>query len=152
MAQPQMVYSFKDVHATLTGPGGTVAVGNNAGISEEGIRIEPTEEKDVMKQGADGSIAHSLRATKSGRVIISILKTSPTNAQLMALYNFQIQSSANWAQNTLVISNTTTQDVCTCQQVAFTRLPPNVYSKDAGIIEWEFNCSQIDTVLGSVLI
>lgn len=153
MPQPQMVYSFKDVHATLTGPGTTgIALGADAGVAEEGIRYEMTEDKDAMKQGADGAIAHSLRGTKSGRVTVSILKTSPTNNLLQTLFNFQSQSSLNWAQGVLIISNIAVGDTVTCQGVAFVRQPPNLYTKDAGIVEWEFYASQIDVVLGSVLI
>lgn len=152
MAQPQVVYSFRDVHATLTGPGGVVPLGSDAGVSEEGIRYEATEEKDIMKQGADGSIAHSLRGTKSGHITVSFLKTSPTNNLLQTLYNFQIQSSLNWAQNTLVISNIATGDTVTCQGVAFSRLPSNLFAKDAGIIEWEFYAAQIDVQLGAALV
>lgn len=153
MAQPQMVYSFKDVHATLTGPGTTgIAVGADAGAAEEGIRYEMTEDKDVMKQGADGSIAHSLRGTRSGRLTISVLKTSFTNQLLQALFNFQSQSSLNWAQNVLVVSNIANGDTITCQGVAFVRQPANTFAKDATLIDWEFYCSSIDVVLGSSLI
>lgn len=151
MAQPQLVYSFKDVRATLIGPGGTVPLGNDAGIAEEGITVDPNEEIDGMRIGADGSGAHSLRANKAGKITIRILKTSPTNALLQTMLNFQRISSLNWAQNVLVITNIATGDNYTCTGVAFLRQPPNTFAKDAGMIDWEFNATVVDPNLGTVL-
>jgi len=151
MPQPQLVYSFKDVHATIAGPGGTVPLGNNAGIEEGGITVEPQEEIGSLKIGADGSPAHSLKATKAAKITVRVLKTSPTNALLQAMFNFQRTSSLNWGQNTLVISNIATGDVYTNQFVAFLRQPPNTYAKEAGAIDWEFLVGQLDVNLGAQL-
>lgn len=149
--QQQMVYSFLDVHATLTGPGGTVPIGKNAGVDEGGITIEAIEETDHMRIGADGSPAHSLRGTKAAKVTVRVLKTSPTNAQLQQLFSFQRASSLNWGQNTLVITNIATGDNYTCQFVAFIRQPSNTFAKDASTIDWEFNVGIMDASLGSIL-
>lgn len=151
MPQPQMVYSFKDFRATLTGPGGTVPLGNDAGVAEEGITIEAIEEIGNLRIGADGSPAHSLRATKAAKCTVRVLKTSPTNAFLQTMLNFQRTSSLNWGQNVLVLTNIATGDNYTNQFVAFTRQPGNTYAKDAGVIDWEFIIGQLDVNLGAVL-
>jgi hypothetical protein len=144
-------YAFTDVQATLQGPGGTIALGSGAGAAEEGISIEAVEETDTMHIGADGKVAHSLHASRAAKVIVRLLKTSPVNNLLQTMYNFQRTSSSLWGQSTLLISNLAFGDVYTCQGVAFTRLPRNNYSKEAGAIEWEFNVSQMDPNLGTLI-
>ena len=141
-------YSFKDVVATITGPGGVVNFGYGAGIAEEGITLEPTDDKDAMVIGADGTPMHTLRAAKSGTATVRVLKTSPTNALLQAMYDFQTLSSANWGQNIIVVANNAAGDVTTCRSVAFKRVAGNAYAKDAAMMEWAFNCGEMDRLLG----
>ena len=62
-----MVYSFEDVQATLNGPGGSISLGAGAGNAQEGISFEFLDDKDGMLIGADGSVVHSLRASKAAR-------------------------------------------------------------------------------------
>lgn len=141
-------YSFLDVQAAIVGPGGSFSLGAGAGVADEGITIDPSEELNNMTIGADGSGVHSLHADKSGRVTVRLLKTSPTNALLGAMLAFQRTSAANHGQNTITITNTVTGDVVTCQQVAFARVPTNTYAKDAGMNEWNFHAIVIDTGFG----
>jgi hypothetical protein len=56
------VYSFLDVSATISGPGGTFSIGSDAGVAEEGITTAYTGEKNTMTIGADGAGMHSLHA------------------------------------------------------------------------------------------
>lgn len=142
-------YSFLDVVAALVGPGGAINLGAGAGNSEEGITITPTEDIDTMTIGADGSVMHSLHANKSGSVTVNLLKTSPVNQRLALMYALQTASGANHGQNTISISNTTTGDVVTCQQVAFKKAPDLTYSKEGGMNEWSFNAGIIDRSLGA---
>ena len=82
-------YSFLDVQAAISGPGGNFPLaGDESGNSEEGITIEPTGDKNIMTVGADGSVMHSLKGDRSGTVTVRLLKTSTINAALQALYNF----------------------------------------------------------------
>ena len=143
-------YSFLEVNASLVGPGGFVSLGAGAGASEEGISIDPTSEIDTMTIGADGKGMHTLHADKSGRVTVRLLKTSPTNALLSAMYNFQTASGGTHGQNTLTLVDSNRGDVVTCRQVAFTKAPPLSYAKEAGTIEWEFNAVEIDRTLAGV--
>ena len=145
------VYSFLDVAATITGPGGSIPLGTGAGAAEEGIDIKATQSADDMKIGADGSAMHSLRADKSGKITVKLLKTSPTNALLTAMMNFQRTSALFWGQNVLVITDIIRGDVYTCQAVAFEKVPDNTFAKDAGMLDWEFLAGQIDPLLGAGL-
>ncbi len=142
-------YSFLDINATLTGPGGSIALGAGAGAAEEGITIEPSGDIDAMMIGADGTGVHSLIANKSGKVTIRLLKTSPINQQLSLMVAFQRTSGATHGQNTLTIAGTTSGDIATCQQVAFAKIPTITYAKEAGMNEWEFNANIIDIGLGA---
>jgi hypothetical protein len=142
-------YSFLDVQAAIVGPGGSISLGSGAGTAEEGISVEPASEMNRMTIGSDGTPMHSLIADKSGRVIVRLLKTSPTNALLNAMLIFQRTSSANHGQNTLSIGNNVLGDLYTCEQVAFAKVPNNTYAKDANMIEWNFDAGIIFPSLGA---
>lgn len=146
-----MTFSFLDTNALLTGPGGSVLLGNGSGSAEEGISFEDIEERDRMVVGADGMVMHSLIASRAGHARLRLLKVSPTNAQLMQMYNTQAASSLLWGSNTLTLTNAISGDVYTCSQVAFVRRPANNFAKEAGNLEWEFNCGVMTVVLGSNL-
>lgn len=141
-------YSFINVQASLTGPGGALQLGYGAGVAEEGISVEMIEEKDLATVGADGSMMHSLRASDAARITVRLLKTSPQNAKLSNLYNFQKSSSAFWGQNVLVVSDTVRGDVLTGSEIAFLRQAPITYAKDAGMNEWLF-VGNIQMILGT---
>lgn len=143
------VYSFLDVQAAIVGPGGAFSLGSGAGAAEEGISIDPSGEIDAMQIGADGTGQHSLHADKSGKVTVRVLKTSPVNRLLSAMYNFQTASAASHGQNTITISDAVRGDVITCRQCAFAKAPSLAYAKEAGTQDWEFNAIAIDRVLGA---
>lgn len=142
-------YSFLDVSAALVGPGGALSIGSGAGVAEEGIDIESNADMNTMTIGADGSGQHGLSTDKSGRISIRLLKTSPVNAQLLAMANFQRSSGATHGQNTLTINDVNRGDVVTCRQVAFKKIPTITFSKDPGINEWSFDAIFVDILLGA---
>ena len=143
-------YSFLDINAGIVGPGGAFPLANGAGPAEEGITITPTGPIGGMQIGADGNGQHSLYADHSGKVVVRLLKTSPVNAQLSQLYEFQVSSGAFYGQNTLTIQDVSRGDVITCQQAAFAKAPDLHYSKEAGFNEWEFNALRITRTLGNL--
>ena len=141
-------YSFLDFNCSMVGVGIASDLGSGAAVAEEGITHAPNEDKNVMQQGADGTTQHSLIASDAGILTIRLLKTSPANAALMAAYNLQKSSSRFWGTNTVVMTNQSTGDVITCQQVAFKRKPDNVNQKEAGVNEWVFDCGKTPEFLG----
>ena len=144
-----VTYSFMDVNAGIVGPGGAFSLGNGAGVAEEGITITPTEDVNKMDVGADGSGMHSLHANKSGMVTVNLLKNSPTNALLSALYAFQTATSAAHGQNTININNIRSGDSITLTQVAFKKAPDLTYAKDGDVVAWEFHAVRIERLLGN---
>ena len=141
-------YSFQDVQAALVGIGGVINLGNGAAVAEEGITISMTAEKNTMTIGADGEGMHSLHANKSGSVTVRLLKTSPINAQLMALYDAQTLLSSAHGSNIITITNPQSGDITTCRSCAFKKKPDIVYAKEGGMNEWTWEAIKIDTVLG----
>lgn len=143
------VYSFLNVQASITGPGGAFQLGAGSANAEEGIKTSFVSEKNTMTIGAGGEGMHSLRASNAGKITVSLLKTSPVNAQLSALYRFQKANSAQWGQNVIRISDTQRGDICTGKEVAFTKHPDLTYAVEGGTVEWEFDAITLDELLGA---
>jgi hypothetical protein len=142
-------YSFLDVQCAINGPGGSVILGDGSGASDEGITFDPSGPINTMQIGADGSGQHSLHGDVSGKVTVRILKTSPTNSQLMAMYNVQTSSSASHGQNTISLTDSARGDSITASMVAFSKVPNITYAKEAGTYEWEFEAITIHRMLGT---
>lgn len=144
-------YSFLDVSATITGPGvAALNMGAGSANSEEGITIEAVQDKNVMTVGADGKGQHSLVAADDKKVTVRLLKTSPVNAKLMAIYLLQGSSSALWGQNVITVRDSGRGDTTVCQGCAFKKVPTLTYAKEAGFNEWEFDVISGNSVLGLV--
>lgn len=142
-------YSFQSVNASLVGPGGNINLGYGAAVAEEGISIAMADDKNRMVVGADGEGMNSLRAAKHGTVTVRLLKTSPVNAQLMALYDAQALDQTLWGNNVITVSNPASSDMTACRQCAFRRKPDINYAQDGDTVAWEFDAVKIDTVLGT---
>lgn len=142
-------YSFLDVKAAIVGIGGAFSL--TGGATEEGITIEMRADKNDLMIGADGSGMHSLRADNSATLSIRLLKNSPTNALLSAMYNVQKISSAAWGQNVITIISSV-GDAITCTGVAFKRQPTVVYAEKGGMNEWQFDCIEVNELLAASVI
>lgn len=141
-------YAFQDVAATITGVGGTFSLGYGSCTAEEGITVAMLENKSTMTIGSDGCVMHSLHAGNGGTVTVRFLKTSGTNALLSQMYDMQRTSSANWGNNTIVVSDPARGDQITCTNCAFQKAPNINYAKEGGTLEWIFDAGRIDEVLG----
>ena len=142
-------YSFLDVNASLSGTGGNINLASGAGSADEGVTIEAVEDKSTMTIGADGSVMHSLHGSTAVKISVKLLKTSPTNKQLMQMYNQQTSSSADHGKNTLTVSIQVTGENITVSQVAFKKVPTLAYGKEAGTNEWVFDGGTSSVTLGN---
>lgn len=142
-------YSFQNVSASITGPGGAFSLGYGSDNAEEGISVDMFEDKNTMMVGADGGVMHSMHAGRAGTITVRLLKTSPVNKQLNDLYRFQTSSPANHGQNVIRVTDTVRGDIVTGQKAAFRRLPANAFSKNGNIMEWVFDVGAIDEILGN---
>lgn len=143
------VYSFLNFQCALTGPGGSINLGFGSGSADEGITFAPNGDISTLLMGADGSGQHSLHADKSGKVTVRLLKTSPTNQLLSAMYNVQTANGALHGQNTISATDSLRNDSITAIGVAFSKHPDLTYAKEAGFIDWDFMAISIDRILGS---
>ena len=142
-------YSFNDVNATINGPGGNFNLASGAGAAKEGITVAPVGDKNTMVVGADGQGQHNLMADDSSKVTVRLLKTSPVNALLQAMFNFQSLSSANWGQNNITITNPTSGDLIDLGSVAFKKRPEIGYATEGATVEWEFDAIVTSMILGN---
>lgn len=150
-------YSFKDVVASIAGIGGAFQFGNNnsravglgsgAGVADEGISVERSEDRNTMQTGADKHITHSLHVADAGTVRIRLLKTSATNGLLLEMYKTQRASSAVWGDNVISVQDIVRGDKMTCTEVAFTGEPTLAWGKTAQVQEWTFHAGHIDGTL-----
>lgn len=144
-----MVYSFLNVSCAMAGPGIAVNLAAGAAAAEEGITIEPVEDKNQMTIGADGKGQHSLIASDAAVVTVRLLKTSPLNAALMAAYDLQSVSSALWGQNVFTVVDSGRNDLTVIQSCAFKKKPTITYAKEGGMMEWTFDGISANSVLGA---
>jgi structural protein KPP10_ORF10 len=142
-------YAFSDVTATLEGPTGQIDLGYGNMNAEEAITIEAAGDKNTMQIGSDGEGQHSLAADKSGQITCRFLKTSSTNALLMAAYDAQTLTSTLHGQNVILVRQTAAGDVHTGRSCAFKKRPRVVYGKNAELMEWVFDVIKLDSVLGT---
>ncbi len=142
-------YSFLDVACSINGTGGNINLASGAGAAEEGISIEQVEDKSTMTIGADGSAMHSLHGTTASKISIKLLKTSPVNQQLMAMYNQQTASAASHGKNTVTVAISATGENISITEVAFKKVPNIVYGKEGGTNEWVFDGGKTSYTLGN---
>lgn len=141
-------YSFQDVVAAISGPGGSVNLAAGAAAAEEGITIEPVGDKSTMTIGAGGEGMHSLSANEASSVTVRLLKTSPVNAMLQMMYNLQTQSGILHGRNMITVRDIARGDSVTLSQVAFKKRPALNYAKDGGLNEWAFDAIYTNQILG----
>ena len=158
-------YSFMDVYAVINGPGaqnlringagafmnpnGILLGGPQAASAEEGITLALQEETNTMTVGADGSVMHSLHASRSGTATFRLLKISPYNNALMMLYNHQRLQSNRWGRNSILIQDFSRGDAYVLLGCAFERFPNNSYAKVGNTIEYTFHCAIMQPYLGT---
>jgi hypothetical protein len=142
-------YSFESITASISGPNGNFAIGQGAGVDDGGISVEMAEAKNTRTTGADGLWMHALHAGKSGKIVVRLLKNSPTNSALNAMYNADTNNPAAHGQNTITINSLIAGDVITGIGCAFAQQPTITYAKEGPMLEWSWDVGRIEEILGS---
>lgn len=142
------VYSFADVSVAFSGLTGSFPLGAGAGVAEEGITVEPTNDANVPTIGADGEGMHSQSMDTSSTVTVRLLKTSPVNALLMNAYNAQRTNSGLWGRNIITVRSVFQGDFIVARQCAFGRVPTLTFAKEGGTNEWIFHSLKTTQKLG----
>lgn len=142
-------YSYTDVLAAISGPGGQFTLGGpDTAAAEEGITITWGEENNTQNIGADGSVMNSMHASRAGSVTFRYQLASPIRKPLSDLWTFQRQSSIFWGRNVITIEQVALQDVFNLSGCAFVRFATTTYPKIGTMQEWEFHVGVIDPRLG----
>jgi len=141
-------YSFLDVQAAITGPGGIVSFGYGSAVAEEGITFEFEADKGTVTTGCDGTVMHNLHAGQTGTITVRLLKTSPQNSLLNVMLDLQRVSSALWGTNTISIRNVNSGDTLLGVSMAFVKFPNNVSANDGGNNEWAWK-GRLEPLLGN---
>jgi len=149
MAVQGKTYSFLDTVCAIVGTGGSFSI--TSGAAAEGITFTPRSEKNTLIIGADGSGQHSLHADKSVNISVKLLKNSPINALLSAMYNIQQTSSRFWGQNVITLTSSI-GDIITCTGVAFKQQPSVVYAIDGGLNEWMLEGIEMHEILAASIL
>ena len=92
-----------------------------------------------MTMGADGAVMHSLHAAKPGRLTVRLLKTSPINAILSAMYNLQQSVPGLWGINAIQFADIVRGDVVSLTSAAFAGQPAITYDVEGPKNEWIFD-------------
>jgi hypothetical protein len=82
---------------------------------------------------------------------VRLLKTSPTNALLSAMYASDCANSQNFGNNTISIRDMARNDVIVCQQCAWAKFADVTYAKEGGEMTWTFHAGIVDFILGTGL-
>jgi hypothetical protein len=141
-------YSFLNISCTLVGPSVSLNLGDGASVAEEGITFEPIDDKNIMTVGADGKVMHSLLASRAGLLKVRFLKTAVVNSKLQQAYNVQTRVPATHGQMIMVVRDSSRGDIITAKGVAFKRQPDIGYTKEGGMLEWQFDASEVNILLG----
>ena len=142
-------YSFLNIVCTISGPNGAFPLGAGSASAEEGITVEPSTDQSTMTIGADGSGMYSLHADFSGRFMVRLLLTSPTNQLLANMFEADRSSAAFYGQNLVVLTDVARGDNITGQGCAIMRAPNLVYGREGGLREWTISAIVIHRLLGS---
>jgi hypothetical protein len=142
------VYSFADFKASITGVGGNFQLGDGSGAAEEGITLESVTDQNVMTIGADGSVMHSKIQNRASTFTVRLLKTSPVNRFLQAMYQLQFVNRIGWGKNVIAAVDIIRGDAITLSDVAFKKVPTITYATEGGVNEWTFDCGNAYILLG----
>lgn len=144
-------YSFAQVSATLVYPSinGDITVDlTSGGVGEGGIQIESALDTNSMKNGADGSVQHSLRIARPGHMQIEVMRNNFLNSQLAACYNVTTASAASHGFIVVTIVDNVSGETTVASHCACKKLPTNMYKQDAEPIVWEFDVGNVEYIAG----
>jgi len=141
-------YSFRDISASISGPGGTLQLASGIGTADEGISFEKAEDRNTMTPCADGYVMHSLHAARAGLVRVRLLKTSVTNGLMMDLFKATGTTARTWGAHVISLEDRVRGEKVVASRVAFSGEPALMYGKQGNVHEWTFHAGHIESSLG----
>lgn len=136
---PLHSYRPKDVVVTFGGV-------QLSGFGEDSfIMVEPTEATFTMVSGVDGAASRSLTGNATGKVTITLMQTSESNAYLTAIFN--ADKLTGEGVKSLLIQDNSGKDVHFAPYAFIEQMPSAEYAKEVGTREWSFLCADLDEFL-----
>ena len=137
-------YSFEDTSVTIEHPdlGSYSAYGTGIGT----LSVSMANDITMHDVAADLAVVVSKSAKKNGTITFEVLQSSDFNAWLKKWYNYVVSApSAKFAQATITIRNTSTDDMYTATGCSPQKLPDNNYQSQSQNRSWAIMCANIET-------
>jgi hypothetical protein len=111
---------------------------------------ERHEDTYSYKYGAHGDMARTRNRKRGGRISVTLMGVSPTNDQLSAVHIIDERTGLGYGAFQIVDLNGTT--VCHANNAWIVR-PPNFSVADEHTDrEWQFDCENIDMLIGGATV
>lgn len=127
------VYSAAEVTVNFSG----IPIDAGRG-DDEFAGITKAEDSFTYKAGVDGEGTRSENKNSYHIVTITLMRTSKSNAVLCAIHNGDIAVPGGAGIAPILIRDRQGLSVFTAAEAWITKLPDNVYSKEANTIAWVF--------------
>lgn len=137
-------YSFEDTSVTIEHPdlGSYSAYGTGIGT----LSVSMANDITMHDVAADLAVVVSKSAKKNGTITFEVLQSSDFNAWLKKWYNYVVSaSSSKFAQATITVRNTSTDDMYTATGCSPQKLPDNNYQSQSQNRSWAIMCANIET-------
>jgi hypothetical protein len=107
------------------------------------IKVERNEDSFSLKIGADGEVARVRNANQSGRVTLTLLQTSASNAILAALLIADEVSPNGMSVLSLMVKDNQGNELFFAEEAWIVKPPAAEHSKEVTTREWVFECARI---------
>jgi len=104
------------------------------------IKISPKEDRYIARQGVDGETTRSDTGACIVRVTVTVMQTSSANAYFSALYNGDIAADGGAGVVPLGITDLGGRSLFASAEAWIPKMPDQTYAKEAGTIDWDFDC------------
>ena len=100
------------------------------------INAEYNEDLYALKVGADGEATRSRNNNNSGRVTLTLLATSPSNAALSSLFNLDLFTPGAVGTGPLLIKDRSGSTIVSAETAWIVKPPAMEFAREASEREW----------------
>ena len=115
------------------------------------VSVERNEDSFSLMVGADGEAARSKSNNLSGRVTVTLMQTSASNALLSAIAQVDERSSAGDGINPLLVKDNNGLDLYTAETAWIVKPATGSHGREAETREWVFETNELISFSGGNL-
>lgn len=115
---------------------------------DEFCAISKAEETFTYKAGVDGEGTRSESKNNYHTVKLTVMRTSRANALLSAIYNGDVAVAGGAGVVPILVRDRQGASLFSSAEAWITKLPDNVYSKEANTIEWMIGVHNPINIIG----